>query len=65
MNVGVLGLGHLGTVTAAGMTSDGHDVWWGDVGPSKVDEIWAVAGWQRRVWPAQSDRGLVHATMDG
>jgi hypothetical protein len=48
VNVGVLGLGHLGTVTAAHMTSNGHDVWWGDVAPPEVDEIWAVAGRQRR-----------------
>jgi hypothetical protein len=60
VNVGVLGLGHLGTVAAARMTSDGHDVWRGDVGPSEVDELWAVAGRQRRVWPTQPHRGLVH-----
>jgi len=64
VNVGVLGLGHLGTVTAARVTSNGHDVWC-DVWPSKVDEIWATATWQRRVWPTQPDRGLVHTTVDG
>ena len=62
MNVGVLGLGHLGTVTAARMTSDGHDVWRGHVEPPEVDEIWAVAGWQPRVWPTQLHRGLVHSS---
>ena len=65
VNVGVLGLGHLGNVMAARVTSNGHDVWWGDVMPSKVDEIWAVARWQRQMWPTQPDRGLVHATVDG
>ena len=65
MNVGVLGLGHLGNVMAARVTSNGHDVWWRDVMPSKVDEIWAVARWQRQMWPIQPDRGLVHATVDG
>jgi 3-hydroxyacyl-CoA dehydrogenase len=65
VNVGVLGLGHLGNVMAARVTSNGHDVWWRDVMPSKVDEIWAVARWQRQMWPTQPDRGLVHATVDG
>jgi hypothetical protein len=62
VNVGVIGLGHLGTVTAARMTSDGHDVWRGDVGPPEVDEIWAVAMRQRQVWPTQPHRGLVHSS---
>jgi hypothetical protein len=62
VKVGVVGLGHLGTVTAARMTSDGHDVWRGDVGPPEVDEIWAVAMRQRRVWPTQPHRGLVHSS---
>jgi hypothetical protein len=65
VNVGVLGLGHLGNVMAARVTTNGHDVWWGDVMPSEVDEICAVARWQRQVWPTQPDRGLVHATVDG
>ena len=65
MNVGVLGLGHFGTATAARVTSDGHDVWWGHAGASKIDETWAVATWHRRVWPTQPDRGLVCATVDG
>jgi len=62
VNVGVLGLGHLGMVTAARMTADGHDVWRGDVAPPDVGEIWAVAGRQRRVWPTQPHRGPVHSS---
>jgi hypothetical protein len=62
VNAGVIGLGHLDTVTAARMTSDGHDVWRGDVGPPEVDEFWAVAGRQHRVWPTQPHRGLVQSS---
>ena len=40
MNVGVLGLGNLGNVMAARVTSNGHDVWWGDVMPSNYIGIW-------------------------
>jgi hypothetical protein len=61
VNGGVIGLGHFGTVTAARMTSNGHDVWRADVGLPEVDEIWAVAVRQRRVWPAQPHRGLAHS----
>ena len=63
MNVGVLGLGYLGAVTAARVISDGHNVWRGDVGgPPEVDEIWAVAGRRRRAWPTQPHRGLVRSS---
>jgi hypothetical protein len=63
VNVGVLGLGYLGAVTAARVISDGHDVWRGDVGgPPELDEIWTVAGRQRRVWPTQPHRGLVRSS---
>lgn len=65
MNVGVLGLGHLGAATSARVTPNGYDVWWGHAGPSKVDETWAATTWQRRVWPTQPDCGLVYATVDG
>ena len=39
MKVAVLGLGYVGTVTAACLASRGHDVWGVDVAAAKVDEI--------------------------
>ncbi|HEY1320412.1 MAG TPA: nucleotide sugar dehydrogenase, partial [Streptosporangiaceae bacterium] len=39
MRVAVIGLGYVGTVTAACLASRGHDVWGVDVEPAKVDEI--------------------------
>ena len=62
MNVGVAGLDHVGTVTSANVTSNGHDVWGVDVGDAaEVDETGAVARWQRRVslgvgWCSRSPR---------
>ena len=50
MNVAVSSLDHVGTVTSASVTSNGHDAGGVDVGgAAKVDEIWAVATWRRRV----------------
>ena len=37
--IGVVGLGYVGTVTAACLASRGHDVWGVDVDAAKVDEI--------------------------
>src|SRR5436190_15235574 len=39
MKVAVVGLGYVGTVTAACLASRGHDVWGLDVDAAKVDEI--------------------------
>jgi GDP-mannose 6-dehydrogenase len=39
MKVAVVGLGYVGTVTAACLASRGHDVWGVDVDTAKVDEI--------------------------
>jgi GDP-mannose 6-dehydrogenase len=39
MKVAVLGLGYVGTVTAAVLASNGHEVWGTDVDPTKTDLI--------------------------
>jgi len=67
MKIAVVGLGYVGTVTAACMASNGHDVWGVDVDAAKVDEIRAgrspVAepGLDALVAEAVAD-GTLHAT---
>lgn len=39
MKVAVVGLGYVGTVTAACLAANGHDVWGLDVDAAKVDEV--------------------------
>ena len=39
MRIAVFGLGYVGTVTAAGLASRGHEVWGVDVDPVKIDLI--------------------------
>jgi GDP-mannose 6-dehydrogenase len=39
MRIAIFGLGYVGTVTAAGLASQGHDVWGVDVDAVKVDHI--------------------------
>jgi GDP-mannose 6-dehydrogenase len=39
MRVAVIGLGYVGTVTAACLAANGHDVWGVDVDPAKVAEV--------------------------
>ncbi len=39
MKVAVVGLGYVGTVTAACLAANGHEVWGVDVDPGKVDDI--------------------------
>jgi nucleotide sugar dehydrogenase len=39
MKVAVIGLGYVGTVTAACLAAGGHDVWGVDVDAAKVDEV--------------------------
>src|SRR5215472_11385747 len=41
MRIAVLGLGYVGTVTAACLAANGHDVWGVDVDAAKVDDIHA------------------------
>lgn len=67
MKVAVIGLGYVGTVTAACLASKGHEVWGVDVSVAKVDEIRAgrspVAepGLEALVRQALAD-GRLHAT---
>jgi GDP-mannose 6-dehydrogenase len=67
MKVAVLGLGYVGTVTAACLATNGHDVWGVDIDAAKVDDIRAggspVAepGLDALVARAVSD-GTLHAT---
>ncbi len=67
MKVAVVGLGYVGTVTAACVAANGHDVWGVDVDDAKVDEIRAgrspVAepGLDALVAQAVGD-GALHAT---
>jgi GDP-mannose 6-dehydrogenase len=67
MKVAVLGLGYVGTVTAACLAANGHDVWGVDVDTAKVDDIRAgrspVAepGLDTLVARAVAD-GALHAT---
>ena len=50
MNVAVAGLDHVGTVTSANVTSNGHDVSGVNVSDAaEADDTWAVARWLRRV----------------
>ncbi len=39
MKVAVVGLGYVGTVTAACLAANGHEVWGVDVDPGKIDDI--------------------------
>jgi GDP-mannose 6-dehydrogenase len=67
MKVAVLGLGYVGTVTAACLATNGHDVWGVDIDAAKVDDVRAggspVAepGLNTLVAGAVSD-GTLHAT---
>ena len=68
MKVAAIGLGYVGTVTAACLASRGHDVWGVDVDAAKVDEIRggrspvAEPGLDALVAQAVAD-GTLHATM--
>ena len=68
MKVAVVGLGYVGTVTAACLASHGHDVWGIDVDAAKVAEIQAgqspvsEPGLGELVGRAVAD-GTLHATM--
>ncbi len=67
MKVAVIGLGYVGTVTAACLASHGHDVWGVDVDAAKVDDILsgrspvAEPGLDALVAQAVAD-GTLHAT---
>lgn len=69
MKVAILGLGYVGTVTAACLADNGHDVWGVDVDPVKVA---AVAGGSSPVVEPGIDnlvrqgvdQGHLHATSD-
>jgi GDP-mannose 6-dehydrogenase len=68
MKVTAIGLGYVGTVTAACLASRGHDVWGVDVDAAKVDEIRAgrspvtEPGLDALVAQVVAD-GRLHATM--
>ncbi len=67
MKVVVVGLGYVGTVTAACLASGGHDVWGVDIDPAKVDDLnrgrspVAEPGLDAMVARAVAD-GALHAT---
>src|SRR5258708_6800224 len=69
MKVAVSGLGYVGTVTAACVAANGHDVWGVDVDASKIDEIRAgrspvvEPGLETLVTQAVGS-GMLHATTD-
>jgi len=69
MRVAVLGLGYVGTVTAACLAANGHDVWGVDVDAAKIAEI--RAGRSPVVEPGLAElvaqavaSGTLHATSD-
>ncbi|HTT54275.1 MAG TPA: nucleotide sugar dehydrogenase [Streptosporangiaceae bacterium] len=69
MRVAVLGLGYVGTVTAACLAANGHDVWGVDVDAAKIAEI--RAGRSPVVEPGLAElvaqavaSGALHATTD-
>ncbi len=70
MKVAVIGLGYVGTVTAACLASKGHQVWGVDVSAAKVDEIHAgrspvtEPGLDALVGQTRA-AGTLHATMSG
>jgi GDP-mannose 6-dehydrogenase len=67
MKVAVVGLGYVGTVTAACLAAGGHDVWGIDIDPAKVDDLSrgrspvAEPGLDALVARAVAD-GTLHAT---
>lgn len=69
MKVAVFGLGYVGTVTAAVLASNGHEVWGVDVDPSKVATV--AAGHSTVVEPGLDElvastvaAGRLHASTD-
>jgi GDP-mannose 6-dehydrogenase len=67
MKVAVIGLGYVGTVTAACLAANGHDIWGVDVDPAKVAEV--ADGHSPVTEPGLSElvaqvvaRGTLHAT---
>jgi GDP-mannose 6-dehydrogenase len=69
MRIAIFGLGYVGTVTAAGLASQGHEVWGVDVDQVKVDHI--QSGRSPVVEPGIDeliatavDRGTLRATTD-
>lgn len=62
MKVAVIGLGYVGTVTAACLAANGHDVWGVDVDAAKVDEI---CGGRSPVAEPGLDAVVARAVADG
>ena len=51
MRIAVFGLGYVGTVTAAALASQGHQVWGVDVDDVKVDGVLSVAVYRELLHP--------------
>jgi UDP-glucose 6-dehydrogenase len=69
MNSAVFGLGYVGSVTSAGLATNGHDAWGADVDPAKVAPL--AEGRSPVVEPGRDQliargaaAGTLHATTD-
>ena len=63
MKIAVFGLGYVGTVTAAGLASQGHEVWGVDVDPVKVDLLNQGAVSLIIAWDDSTQQALAEGTL--